>query len=216
MTKDASLHFVFGLRSPYAWIANTLVDRFLAPEQRADIAYVPFWNPRDETRVALGAIGGEFLYRDMAKDRHLYILRDIKRLAAHLGLPLAWPIDRPGCDWEAPHRLYLVAQSQGLGSEARQLLFSDRWERGLDIHDPVVLDTAARRLGIDRATMISDDVLLAPLMFAHRKRVFGIPYFIVGADKFWGCDRLAFALAAAGLPSEALAEHWLHGERTAA
>ena len=41
-----------------------------------------------------------------------------------------------------------------------------------------------------------------------------LPFFIHGREKFWGVDRLQFALRAAGLPWREVAEAWL-GETVA-
>jgi len=203
---------VFGLRSPYAWMADHLIERYLPAEARARIAFVPFWNPRAETLDALRRAGGDFLYRDMAKDRHLYVLRDVRRLAAHLGLPLRWPVDRPDTDWEAAHRLYLRAEAEGRGADARRLLFAARWTEGRDLSDEALLGEVADRLALNPETPAPDTAaVIAPLLAAHRLRTFGLPYLAVGADRFWGCDRLAFALAAAGLPHRGVADAWAGG-----
>lgn len=194
-----AMGFVFGFRSPYAWIANRLIERSLTPAERAGIRFVPFWNPSPTTLAALQAAGGDFLYREMSKDRHLYILRDIRRLAAHFALDLVWPVDPPQPDWEAPHRLYLLAERAGRAADARRALFAARWEQGRDICDPQLLSEIGRGLGVDSAEMPIAADLSEPLRWCWQKRVFGLPYFTVGADRFWGVDRLPFALFAAGL-----------------
>lgn len=194
-----AMGFVFGFRSPYAWIANSLLERMLTPAEQARIRFVPFWNPSPATHAALQAASADFLYREMSKDRHLYILRDVRRLAAHFGLDLVWPVDPAQPDWEAPHRLYLAAEGVGRAAAARRALFAARWEQGRDICDPRVLSEIGAELGLDGVEMPTAAALSAPLRWCFRKRVFGLPYFTVGADRFWGVDRLHFALRAAGL-----------------
>lgn len=194
-----AMGFVFGFRSPYAWIANRLLERLLAPDERACIRFVPFWNPSPATLAVLQAAGGDFLYREMSKDRHLYILRDVRRLAAHFALDLVWPVDPPQPDWEAPHRLYMLAERAGRAADARRALFAARWEQGRDICDANLLSGIGRELGLDAAEVPAAAELAEPLRWCWQKRVFGLPFFTVGADRFWGVDRLPFALFAAGL-----------------
>ena len=52
--------------------------------------------------------------------------------------------------------------------------------------------------GADPATL--HDKAVQTLKHCHRHGVFGLPYFVVGRERFWGVDRLPFALREAGLP----------------
>ena len=202
------LQLVFGFRSPYAWLAHHLLERSLTPEELARIEWIPCWQPAPATHEALIAGGGGVLYRDMSKERHLYILRDIKRLAAQFGEPLAWPIDPPQPDWEAAHLLYIAAVDAGRGAAARAAIFAARWTRGENLSDPAVVVALARSLDLDPAPEIPLERRVAPLRWVFDRRVFGLPYAIVGRDHFWGLDRLPFALRAAGLPADAAERLW--------
>jgi 2-hydroxychromene-2-carboxylate isomerase len=204
------LIFAFGFRSPYAWIARRLIRGLLPPADAARITPLPCWTPRPETLARLAAGGGAFLYQEMPRTKQIYVMRDINRLCAHLGLTLRWPGDRPDPDWEAPHLLYLRAAAAGCGAAALDLLFDARWRYGLDITDPSLLDAFADELGLPAQAAVQADAVRA-LHQAFLAGVFGLPYFRVGTDGYWGVDRLPFALERAGLASRAVGEAWLSG-----
>ncbi len=218
------IRFGFGFRSPYAWIARRLIRDLLPAEDAERIAYIPCWTPCQATLERLVAGGGGFLYQEMHRTRQLYVMRDINRLCAHLGLTLHWPVDRPGLDWEAPHLLYLQAAAAGCGLAAMDLLFEGRWRYGYDVTNPSLLSAYAHVLGLpERYDADAESVRQAAVQALHQAflaGIFGLPYFRVGMDGYWGVDRLAFALKRAGLASRAVGEAWLSGclldeERTA-
>jgi 2-hydroxychromene-2-carboxylate isomerase len=73
-----------------------------------------------------------------------------------------------------------------------------RWQQGLDICDPAVVASWADELGIDGAELagaVDDPVTRAQgvqaLLQIQREGVFGVPFFTVRHEKFWGVDRLA-------------------------
>jgi 2-hydroxychromene-2-carboxylate isomerase len=209
------LKFGFGFRSPYAWIARRLLRDLLPPEDAERIVYMPCWTPRAATQERLVAGGGAFLYQEMHRTKQLYVMRDINRLCAHLGLTLHWPVDRPGLDWEAPHLLYLQAVAAGRGPAAMDLLFEGRWRYGYDITNPSLLSAYAHVLDLpvpDEAVAdMTEQTAVQALHQAFLAGVFGLPYFRVGMDGYWGVDRLPFALKRAGLASRAVGEAWLSG-----
>lgn len=211
-----AMTFYFGLRSPYAWIAWRFMRESLAPFELDSIELVPFWEPDPDTAEALRQAGGDFLYRAMSRQRHLYILHDIKRIVANLGYRLVWPVDRPGASWELPHLAWLAAAEAGHAQRALDLLFDARWSDGTDICDPAVLAGLLTGVGLpvpqdlpseSQERLRADGVSV--LHRCHRAGVFGLPYFGVGREGFWGVDRLPLAAARAGLPTAAITEAWL-------
>jgi len=210
-----TLKFCFGFRSPYAWIARRLMRGLLPQEDAGRIACMPCWTPRPATLARLVAGGGAVLYQDMHRIKQAYVMRDIDLLCAHLGLTLRWPKDRPGLDWEAPHLLYLKAAAAGRGPAAMDLLFEGRWRYGYDITNPSLLSAYAHRLDLPAQDDADDGTMeraaAQALHQAFLAGVFGLPYFRVGTDGYWGADRLPFALRRAGLASRAVGEAWLNG-----
>lgn len=202
------LTFFFGLRSPYAWLAHRLIAQHLPVAAQAAIEYVPFWAPQADTLQALREAGGEFLYRPMSRERHLYILGDLKRIVTRLGYPLKWPVDPPDQNWERPHLACLAARRSGCDAALRSRVFAARWEQGLDICDAGVLASLVGDLDLADPASLRDEAVQT-LRRGHQKGVFGLPYFVVGRERFWGVDRLPFALREAGLPWRRLSAAWM-------
>lgn len=209
------LIFYFGLRSPYAWLAQKLLNEHLPAEYKAKIRCMPYWDPAPETLSAFREACGEPLYRPMSRERHLYILQDIKRTAHRLGYTLRWPVDGMSSDWELPHRACLAADAEGHGDLLRNALFAARWEQGHDICDPKILHEVLISNGL--ADTLSIETLrcealsttcLDILKLAQDQGVFGLPTFVLGRERWWGVDRLPFALQSAGLPWKGLAAAW--------
>jgi 2-hydroxychromene-2-carboxylate isomerase len=191
--------FYFNLRSPYSWLAqHDLTERY--PDVADTVQWRPFWEPDDHSQDLLGAYGGKFLYTPMSKEKHLYILQDVRRLATERGLPVSWPIDREP-HWEIAHLPYFLAERAGVGRQYVAAVSRARWELGRDICDPEVVIEIGAGLGLDPAQLswsVHDPVLreqAADALFdLYQDGVFGVPFFLAGREKFWGVDRLpAFA-----------------------
>lgn len=214
--SQPALQFFYGLRSPYAWLAWRLLRRHLAPHDLARIELSPLWDPAPATLALLEAEGAAFLYRPMARERHFYILGDVRRLARHLGCPVAWPGEPPVANWELAHMACLATPRGAPLHALLDALFAARWEQGRDICDPAVIDDAMAAAGSPlRSSGLATSALqrraVDALKLAHMRHVFGLPYFVAGREGYWGVDRLPFALAAAGLPHTGLARAWLAG-----
>jgi 2-hydroxychromene-2-carboxylate isomerase len=210
------LVFYYGLRSPYSWMADRLLCDCLPDAARAAIEYVPYWALRPQTLQALQARGASALYRDMSRARFMYILGDVKSTVRRLGYPLRWPVDGPDPDWELPHRACLEAASTGQADVLRRALFAARFEHGRNICDLQVVHDVMNQAGVEMQADAGsppqdgpDDPAVLAMERAFKHGVFGMPFFVVGREKFWGADRLQFALRAAGLPWREVAEAWL-------
>jgi 2-hydroxychromene-2-carboxylate isomerase len=218
--------FYFSLRSPYSWLAWHDM-KVSYPKLLARLRLVPFWEPDVLYQAALGEGGRTFLYAAMSKEKHLYILTDVKRLAARRGMVPSWPIDEAPA-WEVPNLAWIAADAQGQGLAFIERITAARWRHGQDICDPEVIAGIGAQLGLDPAVLHgahSNPALretgLLHLQTCIREGVFGVPFFAMGREKFWGIDRLpdfigALAQAtpahvpvetAAGQPSRALLDH---------
>jgi len=193
--------FYFSLRSPYSWLAwHDLKQAY--PRLLGRLRLVPFWEPDAAYRAALGQGGDAFLYTQMSKEKHLYILTDVKRLAAKRGITPSWPIDREPV-WEVPHLAWIAAAEQGKGAAFIERVSAARWRQGRNICDPEVMADIGAELGLDpdRLHGAHADPLLRAAGLAHlqaciRDGVFGVPFFALGREKFWGLDRLPDFIAA--------------------
>ncbi|MFJ5811463.1 2-hydroxychromene-2-carboxylate isomerase [Streptomyces sp. NPDC093093] len=186
----------FSFRSPYSWMAyRDLVDRH--PDVAGRIDWLPFWEPDEPALDELERSNITLPYVPMSKEKHLYILQDVRRLARARGLDMVWPVD-PAPRWEVSHLAYLAADRLGAGPEFIAETYRARWELGEDISDPDTMRRIGRTLGLDPEVLArahEDPTIRASGLDAlnslHRDGVFGVPFFISGFDKFWGVDRLS-------------------------
>lgn len=189
----------FSFRSPFSWMALECLRR-AQPDAHEQMEFVPFWEPDARTAEGLSARGALLHYETMSKAKHLYILQDTKRLAQRLGLTMVWPVDvQPW--WEPSHLAWLAARRQGRAREFYDAIIAARWQRGEDISRPAVISAAASAIGLDGAALAgavdAPDIHaegVACLVRAYEDDVFGVPYFRLGRERFWGLDRLALFL----------------------
>lgn len=186
----------FSLRSPYSWLAyRDLLDRY--PDVADEIEWLPFWEPDAATTKELAERDITLPYVAMSREKHLYMLQDVRRLVRERGLAMAWPVDQEPV-WEVSHLAYVAAERLGKGRAFIDAAYRARWEQGRNISDPEVMAAIGGELGIDPGTLAgagTDPALREEgarrLEALHRDGVFGVPYFINGFEKFWGVDRLA-------------------------
>lgn len=191
------IDFYFSFRSPYAWIAYKLLAQTLTPSQAERLNFLPYWEPRAMTLEQLRSRNADFLYQPMTKEKHLYILQDVKRITQALQWKHVWPIDR-NAEWELAILAYLAADRMGHGPTYRDAVYAARWERGLDIHQGATLELLAQELAMDVASFNelrgSEEIqaqATSCLERAWQAGVFGIPFFVAGREKYWGIDRLS-------------------------
>lgn len=194
--KPAPPRFYFSFRSPYSWVGARKIEAQF-PRHRLSLEYLPYWEPEPETLAELTARGGEFLYRPMSRARQLYILQDVKRIWSKLGYRAVWPVDDESPCWERPHMAYLHARRCGRDREFFWAVWRARWEEGRDVTDVATIGAIGAALGLDPAALC--DARRDPsirqegvdaLWHAYRDAVFGVPFFVLGYEKFWGQDRV--------------------------
>lgn len=195
--------FYFSLRSPYSWLAwHDLKTHY--PKLLARLDLKPFWEPDADYQAELGKAGEAFLYTAMSKEKHLYILTDVKRLATRRGLGVRWPVDKAPA-WEVPHLAYLRAAQHGQGRAYIEAITAMRWQHGRDICDPATVAEVGNALGLQTAALHEshqDPAIrtqgLQALQACIKGDVFGVPYFALGRERFWGIDRLPDFVMAVG------------------
>ncbi|MFF7793100.1 DsbA family protein [Streptomyces sp. NPDC007991] len=191
----------FSFRSPYSWLAHRELTEH-HPALARSLRRIPFWEPDALSQKLLTEAGGSFVYQPMSREKHFYILQDVRRLTRARGLDVSWPVDRDP-HWEVPHLAWFAAARHGVDAAFTDAVFRARWLEGRDICDPAVVADIARDVGADpdeAAGAFDSDTYRAAgveaLLSISRDGVFGVPFFVAGAEKFWGLDRLAPFLAA--------------------
>ncbi|QLH22013.1 2-hydroxychromene-2-carboxylate isomerase [Streptomyces sp. Rer75] len=195
--------FYFNFRSPYSWIAyRDLMDRF--PDVAQVVEWHPWWEPDADGERRMAEHRRSFPYTAMSRDKHLYILQDVRRLTIDRGLAVTWPVDRDPV-WEVPHLAYFHALDAGCAPAYIERVYRARWQEGRDVCDREVIADIATGLGFpdeaaERMAHAADDPELragrglGALLDLSRDGAFGVPFFTLGYDKYWGVDRLpAFA-----------------------
>lgn len=185
----------FNLRSPYSWL--TLHDLTTRHPDLVDVLdWRPYWEPDAATAARLTEAGGRFVYTPMSREKHFYVLADIRRLARDRGLRVTWPVDRAP-RWEVAHLAYLEAARSSRGVEFAVAVSRARWVDGRDIADPAVVAEIGAAIGLDPDRLVraaGDAGLISAgtraLLDGYRDGVFGVPFFVSGREKFWGLDRL--------------------------
>jgi len=193
MRRPPRLYFSF--RSPYSWMAVERLRRAV-PDLFERFELFPYWDPDATMQRALRERGAELPYQQMSKAKHLYVLGDTKRLAARLGLRMAWPVDIDPW-WELPHLAWLAARRAGLAERCYDALVEARWGAGADICEAEVFGKVVGDAGLDAEALLAaagrDDVRaegLECLVAAYEDDVFGVPYLRLGRQRFWGLDRV--------------------------
>ncbi|MEI2731839.1 MAG: DsbA family protein [Dermatophilaceae bacterium] len=191
----------FSFRSPFSWMALHVLKREI-PDYLDHVEMVPFFEPDAVSAEELARRGGEFHYVAMSKAKHLYILNDTKRYAAKLGLNLHWPVDVDPW-WELPHLAWIKARTLGCDAAFYDAVTVARWEHGMNICEPEVLEGVVRAAGLPITPLLTApheapvrEAGVNALMRVYENDVFGVPYFRLGHQKFWGLDRVNDFVAA--------------------
>lgn len=185
----------FSFRSPYSWLAfRDMQIRY--PQLVLELEWIPYWDPDDLMLRRLGEDGADYVYVAMSKEKHRYLLQDVRRQTRRRGLTVTWPWD-DGVIWEPAHLGFFAATRAGLGLEYVDRVFTARWTQGAEIGNVEVIAQLADDIGLDGATLTEDiqssdirDDGADALARAYDDDVFGPPFFIAGREKFWGLDRL--------------------------
>ncbi|MET7937791.1 DsbA family protein [Streptomyces sp. NPDC005322] len=195
--RSKAPRFYFNFRSPYSWIAyRDLMDRY--PDLAQVVEWHPWWEPDADGERRMAQHRRRFPYTAMSRDKHLYILQDVRRLTADRGLAVTWPVDLDPV-WEVPHLPYFRALDAGRGPAYIERVYRARWLEGRDVCDRATIAAIATELGLPADPMAGaadDDGLrggrgLQALLALSDDGAFGVPFFTHGYEKFWGVDRLS-------------------------
>ena len=191
--KVVRYYFSFG--SPFAALADAQIDR-LVEGVGADLDPIPINAPPSEPLEGFAAT--------MDGYKRSYQYEDAARWARKLGL--AWhssvPPQQPVDALEASIGYY-IAHEKNAERAYRKRVFRACWVEGRDIADRDVLGECARDAGLSGDDFVKRldheqyrDALWARAAAGLEDRVFGVPFFVVDGERFWGNDRIEFLLDA--------------------
>jgi 2-hydroxychromene-2-carboxylate isomerase len=181
----------FDVGSPFVYLAAERIEQVLGVD--------PVWQP-----VLVGGLfkaTGRSSWARGDAERRAAGIRDIEARAARNGLPpMRWPDPWPG-DYLTAMRAATWAQSQGAAKAFAHAATRRAFVEGRDLSltDEVLAALEAAGLAADASVLADPGVKLAlreATDAAHARGVFGVPTVAVGAELFWGDDRLEEAAAA--------------------
>lgn len=187
------------VRSPYSWLALRDAEAS-GSELLADSEMRVFFEPTAELSATVTEKSAVFHYTPMSRSKHLYILRDVARLARKRELAVTWPVDeKPAWEVSAVALARVVDESQSEGKRLALALANARWLEGRNIHEESTVADCLTDLGLDgglaglHRTDEGLEIARALLKQLDRDGVFGVPYIVVGREPYWGLERLFLA-----------------------
>lgn len=186
----AQIEYFLTPMSPWVYLAGDRLEA-IAARQGASIRYVPLDAPALFPRT-----GGQVL-AERHESRKAYRLQELARWSKRLGMkldlqPFFFPVN------PAPASYAIIsAQAAGGGDLAGLVRAFPRavWAEGRNIADDEVVKAILSENGFDpavadRGMFTAADTYVRNLEEAVSRGVFGVPFYIVGEEKFWGQDRL--------------------------
>ncbi|MBI4817165.1 MAG: 2-hydroxychromene-2-carboxylate isomerase [Deltaproteobacteria bacterium] len=205
-----SLEFWFDFSCPYAYLASTQVEA-LAARARVELVLSPM------------LLGGVFrawgtpqnLSNVLAEAEQRHAEADRRRFATLFGVPLHMPSGHPIRTVEALRVLLASPREHWLG--LMHAFFRAYWVENRDVSSREVSAQVLAAQGLDAQEIL--DRSKAPAVKSELRRrtdqaielgIFGAPSFVVGAELYWGQDRLEQvekALSGGSAPSGPLPRH---------
>lgn len=186
----AHIDYFFSVASPYVYLAGQRLEA-IAARHGASIDYKPV----DSTQ--LFARTGGLALPDRHESRKAYRLQDMQRQARKHGLslhpqPMFWPVNA------APAAYAIIAAQRAGGGDLGALvhgLARACWAENRDIADDEVIRDQLAAAGFDpavadRGMLAAAETYAVNLEEAVSRGVFGVPFYLVGQERFWGQDRL--------------------------
>jgi 2-hydroxychromene-2-carboxylate isomerase len=184
------IDYYFAPMSPFTYLAGAGLEE-IATRHDATIRYIPLDAPALFPRT-----GGQVL-AERHPSRKEYRLQELRRQAKKQGVslnmqPSFFPVN------PAPASYAIIAAAKAGGGDLAGLVQSFPravWAENRNIaEDEVVKDLLARNgfdpLVADRYMLAAAETYANNLEEAVSRGVFGVPFYIVGDEKFWGQDRL--------------------------
>ena len=190
-----TIEYFMSPQSPWTYLGHARLVA-MAAQRAVQVEIKPF----DLARV-FAASGGLPLAK-RAPQRQAYRLQELPRWSQHLGVPLnVQPRFFPVSPDAASHML--IAARTSLGGEAALALagaiMQSLWVEERNIADQATLVQLADLAGLDGQMLLkSSETAGVKAQYdsntsaALAANVFGVPWYVVDGESFWGQDRLDF------------------------
>ena len=186
----ARIDYFFSTISPFVYLAGTKLED-IAARHDARIHYRPV------DALALFKRTGGTAPADRHENRKAYRLQELRRQAAKRGMPINLrPAHFPTNP--APSAYAVIAAQEAGGGDIGALvhgLARACWAEERDIADDGVIRAALEAAGFDpgladRGLLAGAETYTRNLEEAIAAGAFGVPFYVVGEERFWGQDRL--------------------------
>ncbi len=184
------IDYFFTPMSPFTYLSGARLED-IAARHGAEVAYKPLDGPALFVRT-----GGQQL-KDRHPARQAYRLQELRRAAVKAGVKLDLkPAHFPVAP--APASYAIIAAIKAGGGDLPGLVQAFPravWAEGRNIADEEVVREVLAAHGFDpaindRFMLAAAETYVANLEEAVARGVFGVPFYIVGDEMFWGQDRL--------------------------
>ena len=184
------IDYFFATISPFVYLSGNRLEA-IAAKHGATIRYMPLDAPALFPRT-----GGQVL-ADRHESRKTYRLQELARWSRRLGMkldikPAYFPVNPAPASYAV-----LAAIKAGGGDLAGLVQAFPRavWAEGRNVAEDEVVKAILAENGFDPAIadkymLSAADTYASSLEEAVRRGVFGVPFYIVGEERFWGQDRL--------------------------
>lgn len=185
------IDYYFSVVSPFVYLAGDRLEG-IAAKHGATVRYVPL-----DAAALFPRTGGQVL-AERHEARKAYRLQELRRWSAHLGMkldmsPPFFPVN------PAPASYAVISAAEAGGGDLAGLVRAFAravWAEGRDIADAEVIAAILTANGFDpkvadRGMFTAADTYMRNLDEAVARAVFGVPFYVVGEERFWGQDRLA-------------------------
>ncbi|MBI1171708.1 2-hydroxychromene-2-carboxylate isomerase [bacterium] len=186
--------YFFATVSPWCYLAGDRLEQ-TARRHGATVRYIPV-----DAGALFARTGGKPL-AERHDSRKEYRLQELRRWSRRLGMkldlqPFYFPVN-PAPSSYAILAAIQAAEVGGGGDLAGLVQAFPRavWAEGRNIAEDEVVKAILAEHGFDpaiadRHMMTAADSYVRNLEEAVRRGVFGVPFYIVGEERFWGQDRL--------------------------
>ena len=184
------IDYFFAPMSPFCYLAGDRLEQ-IAAKHGASLRYIPIDAPALFPRT-----GGQVL-AERHQSRKEYRLQELRRQAAKRGVkldlqPMFFPVN------PAPSAYAIIAAAKVGGGDLAGLVQAFPravWAEGRNIAEDDVVRALLAAHGFDPAIadkhmLMAAETYMANLEEAVARGVFGVPFYIVGDERFWGQDRL--------------------------
>ncbi len=184
------IDYFFATISPFTYLAGNRLEE-VAGRHGATIRYLPINAPAIFPRT-----GGQIL-AERHESRKEYRLQELRRWSRRLGMkldlaPAFFPVN------PAPSSYAVITAAKIGGGDLAGLVQAFPravWAEGRNIADETVVQEIVARYGfdpkaIDRGMFTAAEAYADNLEQAVARGVFGVPFYLVGDERFWGQDRL--------------------------